>query len=169
MGGLGSSRWGLYSQHKRMTVEECLSLDINALVRGERAVAEYLLTPTPYGPSALLSHAATSRSHPRLQWIRLTTSHPHFGGERWWFICPCGQRVGKLYLPPGGRSFKCRHCYNLTYRSAQQANKEQARYKLLARHDPQGLLRALAEARLAAAGINPCDGCRNMPPKKRGA
>src|SRR5437016_5711621 len=42
--------------------------------------------------------------------VELTTTQPRFGGLRWWFVCPlivssreCGRRVGKLYLPPGGR------------------------------------------------------------------
>jgi hypothetical protein len=54
--------------------------------------------------------------------IPLQTTFPHFGGVRWWFTCPllgksgpCNRRVAKLYLPPGGRYFGCRHCYNLTY------------------------------------------------------
>jgi hypothetical protein len=62
--------------------------------------------------------------------IRLTTTPCNFGGERYWFICPlsidgtpCGRRVGKLYLPPGGRYFGCRHCYNLTYKCQQEHDK----------------------------------------------
>jgi len=62
--------------------------------------------------------------------IRLQTTRPHFGGTRWWFTCPlsvngtpCTRRVGKLYLPPGGRFFGCRTCYRLTYRSAQEHDK----------------------------------------------
>jgi hypothetical protein len=54
----------------------------------------------------------------------------HFGGRRWWGICPlvgngqaCNRRVGKLYLPPGGRYFGCRQCYRLTYRSVQEHDK----------------------------------------------
>jgi len=31
--------------------------------------------------------------------------------------------VGKLYLPPGGKYFGCRHCYNLTYKSCQESDK----------------------------------------------
>jgi hypothetical protein len=31
--------------------------------------------------------------------------------------------MGKLYLPPGGRYFGCRHCYGLTYRSCQEHDK----------------------------------------------
>ena len=33
---------------------------------------------------------------------------------------PCGRRVGKLYLAPSGHYFGCRHCHELTYRSAQE-------------------------------------------------
>ncbi len=65
--------------------------------------------------------------------VRLQETRPTFGGKRWWFTCPltvngvaCNRRVGKLYLPPGARYFGCRHCYDLTYWSAQHAH-EQAR------------------------------------------
>jgi hypothetical protein len=59
--------------------------------------------------------------------VRLTTTRPRFGGLRWWFVCPlvvggrvCERRVAKLYLPPRGRYFGCRHCYKLTYTSCQE-------------------------------------------------
>jgi hypothetical protein len=62
--------------------------------------------------------------------VGLATTRPRFGGLRWWFVCPlapsgnaCGRRVGKLYLPPGGRYFGCRHCHDLTYTSAQEHDK----------------------------------------------
>ncbi len=65
--------------------------------------------------------------------IRLQTTALYFGGCRWWLTCPlvasgqpCGRRVGKLYLPAGALYFGCRHCYDLTYRSAQE-------------HDPPGV------------------------------
>ena len=54
---------------------------------------------------------------------------------RWWFLCPltgCGRRVGKLYLPPGGRYFGCRHCYDLTYESCQESHKFDGMYRMLA-------------------------------------
>lgn len=54
--------------------------------------------------------------------IPLATTPCHFGGKRYWFICPwyangiyCGRRVGVLYL--GGKYFACRHCYDLSYNS----------------------------------------------------
>lgn len=62
--------------------------------------------------------------------IELTTTPCNFGGIRYWFICPlvvngspCGRRVAKLYLPPGGKYFGCRHCYNLTYTSCKEHDK----------------------------------------------
>ena len=35
----------------------------------------------------------------------------------------CGRRVGKLYLPPGGRYYGCRYCHELTYTSCQESHK----------------------------------------------
>ena len=48
--------------------------------------------------------------------IRLTFIRPHYGGKRWWFLCPvseCGKRVGVLYL--GAEQIGCRHCHKLVY------------------------------------------------------
>jgi len=47
--------------------------------------------------------------------IYLTTTHPRYGGVRWWFLCPaqgCRRRVGVLYL---AHIFACRHCCNFAY------------------------------------------------------
>ena len=71
--------------------------------------------------------------------VSLTTTPLPWGGVRWWFICPltsngrsCRRRCGKLYLPPGGRYFGCRLCYNLTYESSQEAHKFDRLFGLLA-------------------------------------
>jgi len=55
--------------------------------------------------------------------IRLTETPCHYGGSRFWFVCPsCGRRAGKVYLPTnvyynGERVTRwlCRRCYGLTY------------------------------------------------------
>ena len=55
--------------------------------------------------------------------VHLDTTPCHFGGKRWWFICPnttCGRRCRILYLAPGSPYFACRICHNLTYRSQQE-------------------------------------------------
>ena len=52
--------------------------------------------------------------------VYLTTTIPHYGGVRWWFLCPakgCGKRVGNIY---GGKIFACRTCHNLAYESQNQ-------------------------------------------------
>lgn len=47
---------------------------------------------------------------------RLATSRPHFGGVRWWFICPLsGRWVRKLYLHLGCDYFASRQALGLTY------------------------------------------------------
>ena len=46
---------------------------------------------------------------------------PH-GGRRWWLVCPnthCERRCASLYRPADERYFCCRHCHDLSYRSAQ--------------------------------------------------
>jgi hypothetical protein len=71
--------------------------------------------------------------------VALTTTRPRFGGLRWWFVCPlvvggrpCGRRAGKLYLPPRGRYFGCRRCYDLSYTSSQESRKYDGLWRLLA-------------------------------------
>lgn len=60
--------------------------------------------------------------------VRLEATRPHFGGVRWWYVCPgCGARVSRLHLPAWGRvmrRFKCRGCYDLSYESAQGSRSE---------------------------------------------
>lgn len=58
--------------------------------------------------------------------IKLNATSPHFGGRRWWLLCPlerdgeaCGRRARSLYMPPGETHFGCRSCHELTYRSSQ--------------------------------------------------
>ena len=62
--------------------------------------------------------------------VRLLYTAPRYGGRRPWFRCPlvvagvpCERRVGKLYLR--GRLFGCRRCYDLTYRSSQEAHADE--------------------------------------------
>ncbi len=52
--------------------------------------------------------------------LPMVTTVPHFGGERYWFRCDCGRRMGRLFLPEGKQEFLCRRCLDLTYRSVQR-------------------------------------------------
>ena len=47
--------------------------------------------------------------------IRLTTTRPHFGGIRYWWLCPrCGKRVAVLYC---AGYCVCRHCIGVKYQT----------------------------------------------------
>ena len=66
--------------------------------------------------------------------IGLTTIPLPWGGVRWFFLCPsigCSRRVSKLYLPPGGRYYRCRCCHDLTYRSCQESHRYDELYEFL--------------------------------------
>ena len=55
----------------------------------------------------------------RRQDLGLSSTRCHIGsGRRYWFLCRCGGRFGKLYW--GGEGFRCRVCYDLVYRSSQR-------------------------------------------------
>jgi hypothetical protein len=130
LGGFGSGRHGLY---KRTTVEECLTLDVNKLVkvdllhrsfgevgwfrRGvETASASYTLKERE-SVYVLTLHS------PLNQDISLVTTELPWGGKRYWFSCPnCRRRVGTLHLPPGRNYFLCRRCYDLTYTSCRESH-----------------------------------------------
>jgi hypothetical protein len=78
--------------------------------------------------------------------VMLQTTQLYAAGTRWGFTCrlkvdgrSCVRRVDIPYLPPAGRYFGCRHCYNLTYQSAQEHDKRVAFY----RNNPDAHLAAL--------------------------
>jgi hypothetical protein len=131
MGGCGSSRWGGHA--KRFTVENSFELDVFLLYR-RRVIGRGCESRTVRrscngvevgsiglraGLDALTLYYTFQGESERVECVvPLATTRPHFGGCRWWFLCPlrgCGRRAGKLYLPCGARLFGCRHCYGLTY------------------------------------------------------
>ena len=152
MGGFGSGRKG----GRTGTVEGCRSIDANRWMRegilvggavrwgdwkwsdaqsGEiRSRISYAVNTTRESlPTVRLTYSFT-RTGERFDYgISLQTTHPRFGGLRWWFTCPltangvpCGRRVQKLFLPPVGKYFGCRHCYRLTYESRREDAKNRA-------------------------------------------
>ncbi len=50
----------------------------------------------------------------------------HFGGSRPFFVCRCDRSVLQLFRP-GNNSWRCRHCYNLSYATRQVS----VRYRLI--------------------------------------
>ena len=141
MGGSGSGwRW----QDRKSTVEESLVVPMKDLRKRLYAGAAGTFTWTwGSGSESSIGYFVTGSGDAltvtlHYRWrdtedvsipVRLTTTPTQFGGQRWWFVCPsivrgipCGRRAGKLYSPPGEKYFGCRKCYDLTYRSSQEAH-----------------------------------------------
>lgn len=96
----------------RRTVEECPTLDVNALVRelgdldrpaagrldwhgdagGTTVAADFEFIPDPeIGPILRLHYSITAPPPPVRRVsvpIRLQPTYPHLGGIRWWLTCP---------------------------------------------------------------------------------
>ena len=153
MGGYGSGRWGWHT--KATTVEEALGLPtthlragLNRVADGKAALAHgtlqwsrggrvmssigYLIASRAGLPLVRLIYTTTRPSGEKIDsnyQVLAVPTVPHFGGRRWWWVCPlskhgqpCGRRVGKLYLPSGGPAFGCRQCYELTYEGCQESH-----------------------------------------------
>ena len=121
---------------RRMTVEECLVLDVFSLARDghlasgakgtshwQRDGQEVASIRWWVDSSELhLSYQASGVQGPCTAYhyeVPLERLAAAVGKERVWFLCPnCGRRVAKLYLPPSGpQYFFCRHCHALSYES----------------------------------------------------
>lgn len=146
-------------------VEDCLALDIvdirprghdpcsfhqrrilwiSQAISEEMAVATIVIgaqgKSTPY---ALVRVASKYFYQIQEQKLPLVSTRPHFSGQRWWFLCPlgtegsmCGNRCGKLYLPPSGGGFGCRECHNLTYTSCRESHMYDRLFAKLAKSLP---------------------------------
>lgn len=155
MGGFGSGRrMGCTS---RATVEGCLSLDICWMAREGMFDGEGVRVGALQWKSRLWGHrnrigyevdmaerwlrllySKGGEDAPMDYRVKLTATELPWGGSRWWFMCPlvrrgawCGRRVVKLHLPPDGRYFGCRKCYDLTYTSCQESGKYAAMWAQL--------------------------------------
>jgi hypothetical protein len=89
--------------------------------------------------------------------IYLAPTRPHFGGLRWWFVCPqLNKRVRKLYLPRSGRHFWSRRAYELAYASQRETKYDRA-------------LRRARKLRLRLGGDPADDEYPDKPPRMRWA
>jgi len=98
----------------RVFVEHCAVLDV-ARVPFEQMEADHKRG----GPIPAVWLTAT-RPDGRYseQRIDFTTTVPHYGGVRYWLVCPnCDQRAGKLYAQDESSTFACRSCLRLAYHS----------------------------------------------------
>ncbi len=129
MGGFGSGKWSNILTRK-VSVEWCRVLSIKKLRLAGLFNGVGSAQSVVFNDGALEYEIALERTACRL------------GGFRYWFVCSvvkdevyCGNRVGKLYLPPGGKFFGCRQCYDLTYESCQKSHK----YDRVLDHIPENL------------------------------
>jgi hypothetical protein len=112
----GGIRWSNYTGEYRGSI----GFRINMINRCQGTMTfDYTITD-PY------THEKEDLSYP----VSLTMTNCYFGGHRWWFRCPlstkgvkCDNRVATLHIPPNGKYFGCRHCYNLTYESCKESHK----------------------------------------------
>lgn len=101
-----------------------------------------------YSVSASESTLHLSFNHGKAvhQYIQLKSTEPNFGGVRWWFLCPkCHGRISHLHRPSYTYYFFCRHCYDLSYESAQSSRRRSERFFHRIANDLQSTTR---EARL---------------------
>lgn len=136
MGGYNSGRYG-----GRPTAESSCKIDIAWMFRERLAVAGSdrtgALNWTRNGePAGSIGYRADMRDPEKArltlsfrierdgvcmdveQIIHLTYTRPKLGGRRWWMHCPfTGERVGKLYKPPGRDRFAGRKAWRLGYHS----------------------------------------------------
>lgn len=149
MGGWGSGRYG-----GRPTADASLRIDLPWLLRTGRAGEGAWISGSlswnrggkevgSIGYQAIMHEPSEERlelSYMRgsgdereqvRQTVRLCFTVPHFGGKRWWMICPYrGIRVGKLYLPPGGDRFASRQAWRLGYHIQRVTKRDRASERL---------------------------------------
>jgi hypothetical protein len=141
-------RWS----RKKDTVESVLNLDILDLKKKgfldlaasvpsqiqwtsngkHSSSAGYLLQKRDGLRVAMRLRYATANGDPRGYdyWVSITSTSCHYGGVRFWFICPgskddisCLRRCRKLFTS-AGPIFACRQCQELTYESTQKSGSE---------------------------------------------
>jgi hypothetical protein len=154
---------------QRLTVEECLALDIAVLprdfLREDDALGTYrwldsngaeifraAITVSRQCSVVRLRYSLLGNQGPLDYFVETISTKCNFGGCRWWFVCPlvkdgiaCKRLVRMLYLPLGARYFGCRACNNLTYRSCQEHD---SRVDALLRLSPAEAMRFLARVDL---------------------
>lgn len=134
MGGWGSGRPGW-----RPVVEDGLALDFGFLrrlggsagtlwwSRGGDRIASIGWRLDLAAEGLTLNYTVDAGRRPVEQYIHLITTRPHFGGIRYWMICPVTRkRCAKLYSYPGHNYFTSREALGLAYRSQREDRMDRA-------------------------------------------
>lgn len=145
MGGYGSGQ-----RYGRPTADESRRIDLAWMIRkrlaipgairggtlswsrGDQPAGNISYTADMFDPehaALVLRYTITESSEKRdyTQRIALSYTVPPYGGKRWWMHCPVkGQRVGKLYMPPGAEAFASRAAWRLGYQSQRNTPRDVA-------------------------------------------
>lgn len=147
MGGIGSGQY--YRWNKKTKLDDCRFIsvvnlrkwgvlnnvyssgEINWTDRQTREVKSRIGYEadfrSPEKPFLRLKYRFTDTNESIDYKIWFSASVPHYGGKRYWFICPyTKKRVNKLYLPFGAKYFASRHAYDLSYESQSEDYKFRA-------------------------------------------
>lgn len=99
-------------------IKDCRSVE-SVVIRNHRGLPVWTLTVEVRPEGATMEMFIRDTA----QYLTLTSTPLHFGGWRWWFLCPaCARRCADLYQTIAGRKFYCRLCLRLTYRSSEESH-----------------------------------------------
>ena len=95
-------------------VEDCFAISPNDILQNRyngRTDISYWPEDDSADPATVfVSMADKGPQQLDLEWEAITF------GKRAYFLCSCGHRSAKLYLPLHSHEFKCRECHKLQYR-----------------------------------------------------
>jgi hypothetical protein len=92
-------------------VEDCIAISPNSILQHQH-IHEAITHWYADGDKPASGAICLSGGIPQMlsfEWQEITY------GKRAFFVCDCGSKVGKLYLPPHGKEFLCRKCHQLRY------------------------------------------------------
>jgi hypothetical protein len=122
---------------RKTTVETCVGVDAKILAQNALDAGFPVCNGRLQVGLAFSGHDAERLAGGTFSLVLLPSN---VGRHRWWFECPgCVRQVQTLYRTPTGSQLFCRHCHDLTYRSAQRHDK---RVDYLRRH-PEALEKLL--------------------------
>ena len=172
MGGYGSGRTG-----GKPIAEQCRQIDLCRMFREGTArdgqfssgilhwscrgqplgsISYFFDLIDPNDARLTLKFALGSRDSDKqiVQVIPLRFTVPHFGGRRWWMICPVDHTtVSKLYMPLNAQRFAGRGAWHLGYRSQRVAPTNQPLERLFRVRAKVGLERGCNDPLLRPQGM----------------